>query len=410
MRDAGKILFFASGTHFMVHLYENSFGGILKSLQNEWGGDYAAIGTLGLPLFFLFGLMAVPGGWLADRYGSKRILLACLFGASLASLSASFTRELFGIHPMVVLGFLLAVLGVFVGLYHPAGLSFISRGVERKGRAMGIHGILGNLGLAAAPFSATWLASAFGWRSAFLVMAVPAAFLGVALLLNEFEVQEGTGKGSGSFSWKDLAPREEGPHRISPILLLYAISAFNGLTYRMILVYLPSYYRERIGEATFFSLSGMVLAGFLTTAVLLIGTIGQWGGGRLADRGNAERLYFLTFAVTAPLAWIVGRSTGAVLLLSSVIFSVVFFSMQPLKNYILAHHAPRKAQGLTFGFIFFLEFGIGSFGSSVGGAIADRWGLASVFYVCSILLALMACVAALLLPRRVSTEAVRAVT
>ena len=90
--DATKIIVFASGTHFLVHVYENSFSGILKSLQHEWQTDYTSLGSMGVPLFFLFGLMAIPGGWLSDRFGSKRLLLVCLFGAAVASLAASFTR------------------------------------------------------------------------------------------------------------------------------------------------------------------------------------------------------------------------------------------------------------------------------------------------------------------------------
>ena len=85
------------------------------------------------------------------------------------------------------------------------------------------------------------------------------------------------------------------------------------------------------------------------------------------------------------------------------LFSALFFSLQPMKNCLLAHHAPKQAQGLTYGFIFFLEFGIGSFGSSLGGLMADRWGLGSIFNVTAILLVAMAGLAALMIPRKEDT-------
>ena len=398
--DANKIIFFTAATHFMIHVYENCFGGILKDLQNEWGTDYTALGSIGVPLFFLFGLMAIPGGWLADRIGSKKILLVCLFGAAGASFTASLTREVAGIHAMIVLSFLLAILGVFTGLYHPSGLSFISRGVERRGTAMGIHGVFGNLGLAIAPFAASALAHAFGWRNAFFVLAFPAAILGTAFLLTRFQPQAGTGKPQTRMSWRELIPHDTNSSRFPPILILYSIAALNGLTYRSILVYLPSYFREELGNASFLSLSGMVLASFVTTSVLLLGAAGQWGGGWLVDRTNPERTYALGYLLSLPLVLGMGHLGGIALLVSCFLFSAVYFSLQPMKNTLLAHYANPKAQGLSFGFIFFLEFGIGSFGSSLGGVIADRWGLAVIFDFAAALILLMTVLASLIIPRR----------
>ncbi|MFC2173109.1 MFS transporter [Acidobacteriota bacterium] len=269
--ESTRIVFFASVTHFMVHLYENSFSGILKFLQAEWNTDYTSLGSMGVPLFFLFGLMAIPGGWLSDRFGSKRLLLICLFGAAGTSLLASLTRGIGGLHPMVVLGVLLAILGLFTGIYHPAGLSFISRGVKKRGRAMGIHGIMGNLGLASAPFLAVWLAESYGWRKAFLVFGFPALVIGMALLFSPFRRQAGTGRGGGSFAPKDFLPQQVQRNLLHPLLVLYAISALNGLAYRGILVYLPAYFKDELGHGTFLSLSDMKLAGMIASVILLMG-------------------------------------------------------------------------------------------------------------------------------------------
>jgi MFS family permease len=91
-------------------------------------------------------------------------------------------------------------------------------------------------------------------------------------------------------------------------------------------------------------------------------------------------------------------SQGTLLILVCAAFSLLYFSLQPLKNCLLAHYAPKRAQGLTFGFIFFLEFGIGSFGSSLGGYLADSWDIATIFKLIAVILAAMAGVAALLIP------------
>src|SRR3989442_4284790 len=45
----------------------------------------------------------------------------------------------------------LGALGLFSGIYHPTGLSIISRVVVEQGRGMGWHGMGGSLGIAAGP-------------------------------------------------------------------------------------------------------------------------------------------------------------------------------------------------------------------------------------------------------------------
>ena len=52
-----------------------------------------------------------------------------------------------------VLGVALVLIGILGGLYHPAGLSLITRGVRSRARALGIHGAGGNLGTALAPLA-----------------------------------------------------------------------------------------------------------------------------------------------------------------------------------------------------------------------------------------------------------------
>jgi predicted MFS family arabinose efflux permease len=174
---------------------------------------------------------------------------------------------------------------------------------------------------------------------------------------------------------------------------------FSGLTYRSILVYLPAYFRDKVGEASFLSLEGIVLAGFLSTIILLAGTVGQWGGGLLAERGHRERNYALTYLAAVPLVFLMGHSGGSGLFLAGLVFAVVFFSLQPQKNTLMAHYAHRKAQGLAYGFVFFLEFGIGSFGASLAGMVADRWGMNYIFDLSAALLLFIAAIALLLIPK-----------
>ena len=51
-------------------------------------------GALGNWLRLPFGLFALAAGWLADRFGAKRLLLVYLFGCSMAALLAWYSPSL----------------------------------------------------------------------------------------------------------------------------------------------------------------------------------------------------------------------------------------------------------------------------------------------------------------------------
>src|SRR5256885_15201761 len=61
--------------------------------------------------------------------------------------------------PVLAIG--LVLLGLSAGVYHPSGLSLLSRGVasRERGRAIGIHGVGGSFGEALAPTFAALFAA-----------------------------------------------------------------------------------------------------------------------------------------------------------------------------------------------------------------------------------------------------------
>src|SRR3989442_2774167 len=127
----------------------------------EFRADDVTVGLLAATTFACFGLSSLPFGFLADRRPAGRLLLISS-GAIAASLA------LVAISPSLPwLALSLAALGLASGIYHPTGLSAISRSVEAQGRGMGWHGMGGSLGIALGPaFVGAALAARWPWRSA----------------------------------------------------------------------------------------------------------------------------------------------------------------------------------------------------------------------------------------------------
>src|SRR5260370_19842326 len=87
-RSAGLALGFSSVGHFFAHLLMLLYPTVLLVLEGRWGMSYGDLLSLSLGGFVLFGLGALPAGWLGDR-GSAEGLMVIFFlvtgGAAIAT-------------------------------------------------------------------------------------------------------------------------------------------------------------------------------------------------------------------------------------------------------------------------------------------------------------------------------------
>jgi MFS family permease len=367
--DRGVVLA-ATSSHMLTHAYMMIFPTVLVLMRNDpllGMKGYFQLGVIGTLCYALFGIGAVPSGILADRYGSKRMLVICVFASALASLGAGLS---FSIYPLVLS---MVFLGTAASIYHPSGLSLISRNVEKKGEAMGYHGVGGNVGLALAPVLSGGVAALWGWRSAFILFAILGFLLSVVII--RLKVAD------------DVIPRKggnrpDGQARRSfvPIILfmVYSTSILYGLCYRGSMMYFPKHFANNIH----FALDDVAKAGFLVFVVIMAGTLGQMMGGTLCDRlKRPEYAYLLVFVFTTPLFFAIWLFKDWWLFRISLVFAPFFFAWQPIQNTLIATYAVQTAHGLSYGVNFLLIMGVGSLAATVGGFVTDMVGVSYVFAV-----------------------------
>ena len=153
-----------SGTHALIHATELTFAGLLLRIEDDFGSDLLVLGILANVGAFAFGVGALPAGFLVDKLGTVPILRLSLG-------TTAFTAALVGFSPSeITLGVSLALLGLATGLYHPAGITLLAR-TRRRARNVGLHGAIGNFGIALAPAFAAGLAVTIDWRAAYFVLA-----------------------------------------------------------------------------------------------------------------------------------------------------------------------------------------------------------------------------------------------
>jgi len=407
MRDESKVTLLASASHCITHGYMTLFPAVMVVIAAENSMSFMDIGIVANIGYFLYGFGAFPAGYLADRYGSKRMLTIGILGMAFSSTLVGLSSSVWSF------GVSYALLGAFASIHHPAGLSLIARRVQsKKGKALGIHGVMGNVGLFFTPlFAALCLMLFDSWRSAYMIYGGVGALFAVVLYFSRlpqeadlsFKAMMGRGKGRESSPAKPEGAEEESAAKeLKPIfyllpislLLLYMGSILSGFIFRGSLTFFPTLFKEEILFITNND-EPVVMAGYLTTAILSLGLIGAWFGGYINDKLKRPELFpAYVFICVTPLLYLISRSSDYRLIGFAALFSLIYYSWQPAQNYLIAKYTKKASHGMGFGVNFFLIFGLGSMATATGGWITDDYGV-DLFYLIMAGFAALATLAAL---------------
>jgi len=335
-----RVLALTGVAHFSAHLFELMFPTLAVALARQTGVPLAQVLGWSFAGYLLFGLGALPAGLLTDRIGGRRMLTIGLAGMGGAALTAGF------VSPGPSLVVLLAVIGLCASIYHPAGMSLISHAVRSRGRALGLNGIFGNVGIALTPIVTASLASRLGWQRTYVVVGAAACALAVFFAAVSIEERPLAGTDAAE-------DRRGSPVGFSLFALLCVAAALGGISYRANTVAQPAYFAERV------TLLGY---GATTSVVYLTGIAGQYLGGVLADRHDLRWLYLGFHALSIPALWLVSQTTELALVASSTLFLFFSLGMQPIENSLFARFTPPRWRATGYGIKFVMTFGVGSTG------------------------------------------------
>jgi MFS family permease len=405
--------------HAAVHTYEMAVPIFILAWLAEF--DQIALGVATLPVtkatiglvvtvsYGLFGLGALPGGILVDRIGSRRLIAVCLGG-----MGASYL--LLGIAPsMLVVAAALVLWGISASVYHPAGLSLISKGVSERGTGLAYHGIAGNLGIGLGPLTAALLLLFVEWRVVALVLGAPALLAAVYALRADFDetaavepVADGGSDGDGGGGSKADAGVDSlgeflGQSKrlfASMFALVFVVVMCSGLYYRGILTFMPelvsglpgfdaipvgSLLPESLRSALGVPAEGgqtLQPATYFYSGLLLIGVLGQYAGGKLTDRVSVEYGIAGAFGALVVLAVLFvpvsGMGVGPLLVLGAVL-GVALFVVQPMYQATVAEYTPAGTRGLSYGFTYLGVFGVGALGGGIAGTVLQYGSVTALF-------------------------------
>lgn len=143
------------------------------AIRHELEIDNIRLGWLGSAFLLGYAAFQVAGGWLAYRFGPRRVLAAgVLWWGVFTALTTVASSGL--AHALLILVLIRFVLGAGEAVMYPASTQFVSQWVPvaERGRANGW--IFAGVGAGAGPSIPvlTWIISRYGWRASFWFCAV----------------------------------------------------------------------------------------------------------------------------------------------------------------------------------------------------------------------------------------------
>ena len=279
------VLAVAIGAFMQTHLHRMAYAPLIPTFVADLGLTYAAAGTIQTAYFWTYTAVQIPIGLVADRWGSRRVMMASmavLVAGALAFAASGTYLESIAARMLVGLG----AAAVWV-----PGMRLITEWFPQRerGRATGLMssggGLGGTLGLVIVP----WVASAFGWRAAYGALAVPAllVLLVIATTLGRGGAPAGppAPRASGGSLGRVLATPSLWP------LNLAVLFSYGG--YFSFVTFLPAYLVKAMALSD--TEAGLV------TGLITAGTVVSWPvAGALSDRmARRKPIYLVSQAASA---------------------------------------------------------------------------------------------------------------
>lgn len=352
-------------TMFFTHLVDDGFELVLPTLlpliAREFSLSYSQIGILGGCMVITLGAGQFFVGYLSDRTGKRKVFIV----SGLACLSVSF--YFMGVAQSyfeLVVWNLLAGLGASV--YHPIGVTLISQAYSKaKGKALGIHGAGGNVGMAAFPLISGILAGIYGWRFVFRIFP----FVGLLVCLLFFLLIKEEPAQRKTVEIRTLFYRK--------IFVVIISLGFVSMASRGLHIFLPL----KLSDLGYSSAEfGLFLSLFNA-----LGIIGQVMGGYFSDMYDKVKMISVISATSGCLMYLLLHTETYVMMLIFVVAAGVVFNMVwPTLFSLLTDRTPVELHGTGLGLFFSLGYTMSSAAPVLMGVVTDMSSMGASFVLVSL--------------------------
>lgn len=265
---------------FSLNILNTSYSIVMALIKADLALTYTMSGALTSVYFVGYAIGQVPWGTMADRIGSKRVMVASILGIAVSTILFGFAQ---GFWQAALARLVAGLLGA--GVFVP-GVRLVSGWFppEERGTALGILSIGGSVGLITSSTLSPYIATIIGWRGTIMGIGLLGLTLTAVLwvTLKDNEAEDRTG---GDGDLRDVfADRSFWALGLIQMARLGANYAF--------IAWLPLLLREEFGMS-------LVAAGAAFSLFNVAGMAANPLGGIISDRLGERIVLLVSFAVLA---------------------------------------------------------------------------------------------------------------
>jgi len=331
--------------HAIDHLMLLVFATAVSAIAHDFGvGRWEDLMPYTTGAFLMFGIGSFPSGRLGDLWGRRAMMLVFFFGMGGSALLIALTQNVWQ------LALALGLMGTFASIYHPVGIPMLLRQARKPGITIGINGMAGNLGIAAAAISTGFLIQYANWRTAFVVPGLVS--IGCGLLFMRIAPAEQGAPGKQAVRQIELPTATR--NRVFLVMTMLAITTsilFNFTTNgngELLKARLPILMEQP-------ALLGMLLA-----VVYALSSVSQLAVGRLIDRFPIRNVMLGIIACQGPVFLLAAFSQGWTLYAAMVLFMVLVFGSIPFTDAIIARFVDDSIRSRVSGMRLAVSFSVSS--------------------------------------------------
>lgn len=345
---------------------------LLPYLAEDLGLNYTQAGMLA-SLFHISSFTANLGSGAVVDISGRRILVQSLslsIGA-LALILVGFSSTI------TLLIMSIIIIGMTNNIWHPAAITYLSRRYpENKGLALSIHTLGATFGDVAAPVFAGTMLLVLSWQGVASMSALPVFAVAAAILYYLPENEER----SGSQDQKRVSAGTylDGLRQLfrdKALMGVCIMTGFRSMGQNGLIVFLPLYLVGVMMANPF--VLGMAIMGLQIGGIIAGPIAGIW-----SDRIGRRPVVLLGSAATTVLLALltfVDELIPFVVLIFMLGFAI--FSLRPVIHSWVMDLAADDVSGSAVSVLFGMQSGFTTLVPIIGGVMADIWGLSTVFYL-----------------------------
>ena len=340
-------------------------------IRNEFNLSYTKSALILSSFAWAYGTAQIPAGFLADRIGPRVLLIIGICGVAVGGVLVGLSTT------YVMLLAFLVVMGVLGGGYHPAAAPMVSAVAgKNRGRALGFHEVGASASFLVAPFIATAVASAAGWRSPFFILAIPTMIFGLFMIKFTHRPK----KADEIHNEVDYSPEDNSmlKGRVRRLVAFLLLSVLTGGIVSSVFAFITLYTVDIFGASITSAASFLAI---MNSAGIWISPL----GGYLSDRLGRVPLLVASCLVSAVAIYMLNWAPfywGIAVV--ALVYGMAMYVRMPVSEAYIIGQTTERNRSLVYGIYYFSMTESSALLAPLMGYLMDNYGFNNCFTWASI--------------------------